>query len=116
MTQTKTSSAAPKPAARATRRPAVRTAVKKAAPVAAPAPEAAATEASQVLASESTITQTKKVPRIKTGQNWACEICSMAIVVDDCGCIEDHVFLCCGQEMNRKKNKKANKKKSKKKK
>jgi hypothetical protein len=63
-----------------------------------------------------TTTQTKKVPRVKAGQNWACGVCGMAIVVDDCGCVEEHVFLCCGQEMTEKKKEKSKKKKKGKKK
>lgn len=88
---------------------------RKARPVKAPASPAVSPDTA-VAAPAATTTTTKKVPRVEAGQNWACEVCGMSLIVDSCGGVEEHVFLCCGQEMAlTKKAKKKDKKKKKKK-
>lgn len=52
-------------------------------------------------------TAAKKAPatkrRVAKGDQYACEVCGLAVTVDEaCGC-EETVILCCGKEMKPKK-------------
>ncbi len=39
----------------------------------------------------------------KTGDTYACEVCGLAVVVDeDCGCMEAHDIICCSEPMKKK--------------
>ncbi len=38
------------------------------------------------------------------GQAYECEVCGLAVVVDEvCGCVEAHEIICCGEAMKEKK-------------
>lgn len=43
------------------------------------------------------------VPEVSPVQKgFVCEVCGYRLVVDkDCGCAEEHVILCCGQQMKK---------------
>lgn len=51
----------------------------------------------------------KKAPaKPKKGATYRCGVCGVGIVVDEvCGCVEEHVFICCGKPMKKKGKKKA---------
>lgn len=39
----------------------------------------------------------------KPGATYECRLCGYRVVVDEgCGCAEEHVFVCCGQPMKKK--------------
>ncbi len=39
----------------------------------------------------------------KKGTTYECRVCGYRIIVDEgCGCAEEHVFVCCGQPMKKK--------------
>jgi hypothetical protein len=39
----------------------------------------------------------------KAGDTYACEVCGLAVVVDeDCGCAEAHGIICCSEPMKEK--------------
>jgi rubrerythrin len=41
--------------------------------------------------------------KVKKGQAYECRVCGYRVVVDKaCGCAEEHVFVCCGKPMRRK--------------
>ena len=41
----------------------------------------------------------KTVPK---GPKLACRICGYRVIVDEaCGCVEEHVLLCCGEPMRK---------------
>ena len=66
------------------KKPAAKAAVKKAVPAqkAAPAKKAAAAR------------------KAVKGDSLECVVCGYAVTVDeDCGCVEEHVLLCCGEPM-----------------
>jgi hypothetical protein len=43
----------------------------------------------------------KAVPKAKAPK-LACEICGYRIIVDEaCGCVEEHILLCCGEPMKK---------------
>lgn len=46
----------------------------------------------------------KKVgAKTKRGDAYECSVCGYRIVVDQaCGCAEEHIFVCCGQNMTKK--------------
>jgi len=45
----------------------------------------------------------KKVSKPQKGQGYECSLCGYRIIVDEvCGCATEHVFLCCGKPMKRK--------------
>lgn len=57
----------------------------------------------------------KRVTKPKKGQNYECGICGYRIIVDEvCGCVTEHVFVCCEEPMKKKRapRKKATKKKT----
>jgi transposase-like protein len=41
--------------------------------------------------------------KVKKGQKYKCEICGFSFTVDECGCYEEHIFICCEQPMKEKK-------------
>jgi hypothetical protein len=44
----------------------------------------------------------KKVSR--NGQSLVCGVCGLSVTIDeDCGCIETHEILCCGEPMKERK-------------
>jgi hypothetical protein len=50
------------------------------------------------------------VPKARTkektarGDAYACEVCGLAVSVDeDCGCVDVHDIICCGKPMTKKK-------------
>jgi hypothetical protein len=52
-------------------------------------------------------TKTESVPKkgkkVKQGQAYECGICGFRLVIDDCGCIEEHYLICCKETMTQKK-------------
>ena len=52
----------------------------------------------------------KKGRKVKKGQAYECGICGFRILVDDCGCVEEHYLICCKETMTQKKAKKTVKK------
>ena len=48
----------------------------------------------------------KKAPA-KKGTTYECRVCGYRIIVDQaCGCVEEHVQICCGKPMKKKRTKK----------
>jgi len=45
----------------------------------------------------------KKGKKVKQGQAYECGICGFRLVVDDCGCVEEHYLICCKEAMTQKK-------------
>jgi len=44
----------------------------------------------------------KKVSR--NGQSLVCGVCGLAVIIDeDCGCVEVHDIICCGEPMKARK-------------
>ena len=42
----------------------------------------------------------KAAPKKKPAPKLECRVCGYRVVVDQsCGCVEEHVLLCCGQPM-----------------
>jgi hypothetical protein len=52
----------------------------------------------------------KKGRKIKQGQTYECSLCGLRFVIDDCGCVEEHYFICCSEPMTQKRIKKGSKK------
>lgn len=52
----------------------------------------------------------KKGRKVKKGQAYECGICGFRILVDDCGCVEEHYLICCKETMTQKRAKKTTKK------
>lgn len=52
----------------------------------------------------------KKGSKIKQGQAYECGICGFRLIVDDCGCVEEHYLICCKETMTQKRAKKTTKK------
>ena len=52
----------------------------------------------------------KKAPargKTKVGDSYACEVCGLAVTVDDvCGCVDACDIICCDTPMKRKRSKK----------
>ncbi len=47
----------------------------------------------------------KKKPqaKMKKGDTYECQVCGYRVIVDEaCGCAEEHVFVCCGENMTKK--------------
>lgn len=57
-----------------------------------------------------TETKPKKGRKVKQGQSYECSICGFRLIVDDCGCIEEHYLICCKETMTQKRAKKTTKK------
>lgn len=50
----------------------------------------------------------KTAAKAKKGQSYECHVCGYRVVVDEaCGCVDEHVFICCDKPMKAKKAKKA---------
>lgn len=50
----------------------------------------------------------KTVAKEKKGDVFECGICGYRLVVDEvCGCVEEHMFVCCEKKMKKKRVKKA---------
>jgi hypothetical protein len=56
----------------------------------------------------------KKGRKVKKDQTYECGICGFRIVVDECGCVEEHYLICCSEAMTQKRAKKTAKKPAKK--
>ncbi len=54
-----------------------------------------------------TVKKTVKRPvvkAVKKGAKYVCEVCGLAVTVDNvCGCVESCDIICCGQQMKTKK-------------
>ena len=49
----------------------------------------------------------KPAAKEKKGDSYECGICGYRLIVDEvCGCVDEHVFVCCNKVMKRKKTKK----------
>ena len=49
----------------------------------------------------------KVATKMKKGQAYECQVCGLRIVVDKvCGCVEEHVLICCKKPMKKKARKK----------
>jgi hypothetical protein len=53
------------------------------------------------------VSKPKKVAKPKAaskkGPALECEVCGYRVVVDqECGCVEEHTLICCGQPMSKK--------------
>ena len=49
----------------------------------------------------------KAAAKIKKGQAYECHVCGLRVVVDNvCGCVEEHVLICCKKSMKKKRAKK----------
>ena len=45
----------------------------------------------------------KKTSAVKKGTTYECRVCGYRIIVDQvCGCVEEHVQICCGKPMKKK--------------
>ncbi len=45
----------------------------------------------------------KAAAKIKKGQGYECHVCGLRVVVDNvCGCVEEHVLICCEKPMKKK--------------
>ena len=51
----------------------------------------------------------KKAPaKTQKGLSYECSVCGFRVVVDEfCGCVEEHILLCCNKPMKKKRSKKA---------
>jgi len=51
----------------------------------------------------------KKAPaRTQKDLNYECNVCGFRVIVDEfCGCVEEHVILCCNKPMKKKRSRKA---------
>jgi hypothetical protein len=44
----------------------------------------------------------KAPPKAKKAPALECEVCGYRVIVDQsCGCVEEHVLLCCGEPMKK---------------
>jgi len=44
----------------------------------------------------------RAAPKPKKAPKLECSVCGYRLVIDQsCGCVEEHVLLCCGQPMNK---------------
>jgi len=59
------------------------------------------------MAEKKSTTVKKAAPRKKVaakGDSYMCDVCGLSLIVDEeCGCIEAHEILCCGEPMKEKK-------------
>ena len=45
----------------------------------------------------------KSAAKVKKGDAYECRVCGYRIVVDEvCGCVEEHVYVCCDKPMKKK--------------
>ena len=63
-------------------------------------------------AKKTTKTEAKPIKgrKIKKGQSYECGICGFRLIVDDCGCVEEHYLICCNETMTQKRAKTTKKK------
>lgn len=66
----------------------------------------AATTKRAVKKGTKTTTKRKKGVKVKKGQSYECGVCGFRFVVDECGWVEEHVFICCNEPMKKKRVKK----------
>jgi hypothetical protein len=52
----------------------------------------------------------KKGKKVKKGQAFECGLCGFRFVIDDCGGVEEHYFICCSEPMKQKRATKRTKK------
>ena len=58
-------------------------------------------------ATKKTAPKKKAVSKVKKGEAYECGICGYRIIIDEvCGCAEEHVLICCGKPMKKKRVKK----------
>lgn len=71
----------------------------------------AAKKAAPKTAKKTTKTEAKSKPgkKIKAGQAYECGICGFRLVVDECGCVEEHYLICCSEAMKQKRSNRAKK-------
>ena len=51
-----------------------------------------------------TVKKRAAVKAVKKGAKYVCEVCGLAVTVDNvCGCVESCDIICCGQQMKTKK-------------
>lgn len=71
-----------------------------------------ATPVKKAMAVKKAASVRKAVPERKTavarksvkGNSLECNVCGLVVVVDeDCGCVEEHVILCCNKAMKSRK-------------
>jgi hypothetical protein len=47
--------------------------------------------------------KSKAKPKAKPAPKLECRVCGYRVIVDEaCGCVEEHVLVCCGQPMVKK--------------
>ena len=80
---------------------------KKAAPKKAAPKKARVKKAAPKKAAPKKKAPAKKVSAVKKGTTYECHVCGYRIIVDQaCGCVEEHVHICCGKPMKKKRTKK----------
>lgn len=48
-------------------------------------------------------TKPKAKPKTKPEPKLECRVCGYRVIVDEtCGCVEEHVLICCGEPMAKK--------------
>jgi len=64
----------------------------------------------QKIAKKTTVKKIKKAApkkkveaKVKKGQAYECRVCGLRVIVDKvCGCVEEHVLICCSKPMIKK--------------
>lgn len=47
--------------------------------------------------------QKKAITKKKKGDAYQCGVCGYRVIVDEaCGCVEEHIFVCCDKPMKKK--------------
>ncbi len=63
-----------------------------------------ATKTNKTPAKKTAPKSVKKTKTVKKGAKYACEVCGLAVSVDNvCGCVESCDLICCGRQMKSKK-------------
>jgi len=66
------------------------------------APKATAKKAVKKVAAKKTVAKKKSAP--KPIASYECGVCGFRVIVDEtCGCVEEHVLVCCNKVMKTKK-------------
>lgn len=97
------------PATKTTKKTTKKTAAKKPAKAAAKKVTAAKKTAKKTTAKKpAKALPKKKAPaKVQKDLSYECSVCGFRVVVDEfCGCVEDHVILCCNKPMKKKRSKK----------
>jgi hypothetical protein len=64
----------------------------------------AATKTGKAPVKKTAAKSVKKTNAVKKGAKYACEVCGLAVSVDNvCGCVESCDLICCGRQMKPKK-------------